>query len=195
MPVTGQIGLPVSNLAPLSRGGWWAAVAGGAVLLALAVSGGVWYTHRASRPTPTLAGKWTGDLIWDSATGGDYKQPMRTALFFYPQGHFGTVLTFPTGAVGGSGTYALRGDRLTVQCRALNLNGHDVPTTLFASSPWYQSTARYVVTFPGGHLLLTPVAPAPVSAPGYPLLTTSKPLPFGRAESAAAIDAAPPPRE
>jgi len=168
------------------------AAAGGAVLLALAVSIGVWYAHR---PPPTLLGKWTGDLVWDSATGGDYKQPMRTALFFYPQGRFGTVLTFPTGAVGGSGTYTLRGDKLTVQCRALNLDGHDVPTALFASRPWYHATAHYVVTFPGSQLTLTPAAPGPVPAPGYPLLTTTKPLTFGRAEAAAPVAAAPPPRE
>lgn len=194
MPVTGQAGPPTISSpapAPVSRGRW-AIAAGGAALLILAVSAGIWYAHRP--PPPTLAGKWTGDIVWDSATGSEYRQPMRTALFFFPQGHFGTVLTFPTGEVGGSGTYTLRGDRLTVQCLALNLNGHDIPTALFASRPWYQATSQYVVTFPGSHLTLTPVAPGPVSAPGYPLLTTTKPLTFDRTESAAAV-VAPPPRE
>lgn len=194
MPVTGQAGPPLvrssASKAPV-RARWAVAAVGGAVLI-LAVSAGIWYTHRP--PPPTLAGKWTGDIVWDSATGSEYRQPMRTALFFFPQGHFGTVLTFPTGEVGGSGTYTLRGDRLTVQCLALNLNGHDIPTALFASRPWYQVTARYVVTFPNSRLVLTPVDPGPVSAPGYPLLTTTKPLTFGRVESAAAV-VAPPPRE
>ncbi len=195
MPVTGQAGPPpVSSMAPKEPGrARWAVAAGGAALLVLAVSAGVWYAHR---PTPTLAGKWTGDVVWNSATGGDYRQPMQTVLFFLPQGRFGTVLTFPTGAVGGSGTYSLHGDRLTVQCLALNLDGHDIPTALFASRPWYHATARYIVSFPGNQLELTPVAPGPVSAPSYPLLTTTVPLTFGRAESAVAPVAAPaPPRE
>lgn len=191
MPVTGQAGPPPVSSAARTEPGW-AVAAGGAAMLALIVAVGVWYAHR---PPPTLAGKWTGDIIWDSATGGEYRQPMRTALFFFPQGRFGTVLTFPTGAVGGSGTYTLRGDTLTVQCLALNLDGHDVPTALFASRPWYRATARYVVTFPGSHLMLTPAAPGPVSAPGYPLLTTTKPLTFGRAEAAAPMAAPAPPRE
>ncbi len=195
MLVTGQAGPPpVRNLAlaPVSRGRWGIAAAGSAVLLALIVSVGIWYAHRTP---PTLAGKWTGDVVWDSATGGDYRQPMRTALFFLPQGRFGTVLTFPTGALGGSGTYTLHGDRLTVQCRALSLNGHNISTALFSSRPWYHATANYVVTFPGSRLELTPVAPGPVSAPGYPLLVTRKSFTLGRAESAAAVAAPEPPRE
>lgn len=195
MPVTGQAGPPTvhnSPLRPVSRGRWGIAAAGSAVLLALVVSVGIWYAHR---PPPTLAGKWTGDVVWDSATGSEYRQPMRTALFFLPQGRFGTVLTFPTGAVGGSGTYALHGDRLSVDCHAMTINGHPVPRALFASQPWYHATSHYVVTFPGSQLLLTPVAPGPVSAPAYPLLTTTKSLTFGRTEAAAAVDAPAPLRE
>lgn len=199
MPVTGQAGPPpvsspaTNRTAPIKPGRVWGiAAAGCAAVLVLAVGMSAW---RYLRPAPTLAGKWVSDIVWDSATGGDYRQPMRTALFFLPKGRFGTVLTFPTGALGGSGTYTLHGDRLSVDCHALTLNGHAVPMVLFASRPLYHATANYVVTFPGSRLKLTPVAPGPVSAPGYPLLTTTKPLLLGRAESAAAVAAPEPPRE
>ena len=194
MPGTGQAGpTTASSPAPTKpRRSRWIVGAGGTVLLALIVSMGVW---QYTRPAPTLMGKWTGDVVWDSATGGDYRQPMRTALFFFPKGRFGTVLTFPTGAVGGSGTYALHGDRLSVDCRMLTINGHSVPLALFASQPWYHATAKYVVTFPGSRLELTPVAPGSVSAPGCPLLATRKSFTLGRAEAAAAVEAPTPPRE
>ena len=194
MPGTGQAEpTTTSSPAPTKpRRSRWIVGAVGTVLLALVVAAGVLYHNRTP---PTLMGKWTGDVVWDSATGGDYRQPMRTALFFFPKGRFGTVLTFPTGAVGGSGTYALHGDRLSVDCRMLTINGHGVPLALFASQPWYHATAKYVVTFPGSRLELTPVAPGPVSAPGCPLLATRKSFTLGRAETAAAVAAPEPPRE
>lgn len=208
MPVTGQAGPSgISSNMSLEAGSRAAppplrparprralrllAAAGAATVLTLGLyAGGLYRARRAE----TVRGKWTGDVVWDAADGGDFRRPMRTALFFLPRGRFGTVLTFPTGALGGSGTYTLRGDRLSVRCLALSLNGHPIPTALFSSRPWYRATADYVVTFSGGRLTLTPVAPGPVSAPGYPLLSTGRPFTLGRAESAPA-PAAPPPRE
>ena len=148
--------------------------------------------HQGANP---LSGKWSADIPWRSASGRDYGQTMHTALFFLPDGVFGTVLTFPSGAVGGSGTYAVKGGRLTIRCTGMSVVGHAVPLSLFAGKPWFHDTTSYAVAYDGEYQTLTPAAPGPTPAPGYPLLVSPKPLVLSRVEQPAETPAAPAPKE
>jgi len=146
------------------------------------------------RSADALDGKWSANVLWNEASGRPYARTMHTALFFLPDGRFGTVITFPTGAIGGAGRYRLRGSRLTIRCTSLSINGHDVPLSTFAHAPWFHDTAVYTAAMDGADLTLTPAAP-PTPAPGYPLLTSPKPLIFSRVEAPAPESAEPAPRE
>jgi hypothetical protein len=163
-----------------------------AALLIAALTGGF---DRRVKSTDLLAGKWSGDIAWSSASGRDYNRTMHTALFFLPAGVAGTVMTFPTGAIGGAGTYTFKNGRLTIHCTSLNLDGHSVPMTPYAQKSWFHDTATYTVASDGTNLTLTPVAAGPTSAPCYPLLTSSKPLVLSRVEKPAETEAAPAPKE
>lgn len=163
-----------------------------AALLVTALTGGF---DRRVKSADLLAGKWSGDIAWSSASGRDFNRTMHTALFFLPGGVAGTVLTFPTGAIGGAGTYTLKDGRLTIRCTSLNLDGHSVPMTPYAQAPWFHDTATYTVASDGTNLTLTPIAAGPTSAPCYPLLVSSKPLVLSRVERAVETEAAPTPKE
>lgn len=142
-----------------------------------------------------LSGKWSNDITWNSVSGRAYCKTMHTALFFLPGGVTGTVITFPAGAIGGSGTYTLKDSHLTVRCTGMTVAGHPVPMSLFAKQPWFHETVTYAVTFDGKYLTLTPTAYGPAPAPGYPLLVTSKPLTFSRVEKPTPTDNEPAPKE
>ena len=58
---------------------------------------------RKVKSADMLAGKWVGRVVWNDASGRPYRQTLRTALFFLPGDVIGTVITFPTGAIGGGG--------------------------------------------------------------------------------------------
>jgi len=163
-----------------------------AALLVAALTGGF---DRRVKSADLLAGKWSGDTAWNSASGRDYSRTMHTALFFLPGGVAGTVITFPTGAIGGAGTYTFNEDRLTIHCTSLNLDGHSVPMTPYARAPWFHDTVTYTVASDGTNLTLTPVPAGPTAAPCYPLLTSPKPLVFSRVEKAVETEAAPAPKE
>ena len=163
-----------------------------AALLVAALTGGF---DRRVKSADLLAGKWSGDLVWHSASGRDYSRTMHTALFFLPGGVAGTVITFPTGAIGGAGTYTFKDGRLTLHCTEINLDGHSVPMTPYARTPWFRDTATYTVRCDGTSLTLTPVVYGPTSAPCYPLLTTTQPLVLSRVEQAAETEAPPTPKE
>lgn len=163
-----------------------------AALLAAALAGGF---DRRVKSVDLLSGKWSGDITWSSASGRDYRQTMHTALFFLPAGVAGTVMTFPTGAVGGAGTYTLKNGRLTIHCTSLNLDGHSVPMTPYAQAPWFHDTVTYAVHGDGTNLTLTPVAYGPTAAPCYPLLTSSTPLVLSRVEKSVEQDPGPAPKE
>lgn len=163
-----------------------------AALLAAALAGGF---DRRVKSADVLAGKWSSDIAWSSASGRPYNKTMRTALFFLPGGVAGTVITFPTGAIGGAGTYTLKDGRLTIRCTSLNLDGHSVPMTPYAKAPWFHDTVTYTVHGSGDDLTLTPVAYGPTSAPCYPLLASSTPLVFSRVERPVEAEAAPAPKE
>ncbi len=163
-----------------------------AALLAAALAGGF---DRRVKSADLLAGKWSGDLVWNSASGRDYSRTMHTALFFLPGGVAGTVITFPTGAIGGVGTYTLKDGRLTVHCTNLNLDGHPVPMTPYAQASWFHDTATYTVHCDGTNLTLMPVVYGPTSAPCYPLLASPKPLVLSRVEHQTQTEAAPAPKE
>ena len=167
-----------------------------AALLTAAVCGGFSgvFDHRV-KTADALAGKWSGDIPWNSASGRDYSHTMHTALFFLPGGVTGTVMTFPTGAVGGSGTYTLKDGRLTIRCTGMSVTGHAVPLSLFAKDAWFHDTATYTVASDGATLTLTPAPAGPSSAPCYPLLLSSKPLVFSRVERPAQTEAVPAPKE
>ncbi len=162
-----------------------------AALLAAALAGGF---DRRVKSADMLAGKWSGDIAWTSASGRDYNRTMHTALFFLPGGVAGTVLTFPTGAIGGAGTYALKDGRLTIHCTGLNLDGHSVPMTPYAQAPWFHDTVTYTAHCDGDTLTLTPVSPG-TAAPCYPLLASPKPLVLSRVEHHTEAEAAPVPKE
>ena len=161
-----------------------------AALLVAALTGGF---DRRVKSADLLSGKWSGDIAWNSASGRDYSRTMHTALFFLPGGVAGIVITFPTGAIGGTGTYTLKNGRLTIHCTGLNLDGHPVPMTPYARAPWFHDTVTYSVHGDGTTLTLTPVAYGPTAAPCYPLLVSSTPLVLSRVERAAeqAPDSAP----
>ncbi len=148
--------------------------------------------HQGGDP---LSGKWSADVPWRSASGRDYGQTMHTALFFLPDGVFGTVLTFPSGAVGGSGTYVRKGDRLLIRCTGMSVVGHRVPLSLFAGQPWFHDTSTYRVAYDGERLTLTPADPGPTPAPGYPLLVSPRPQVQSRVEQPVETPAAPAPKE
>ena len=88
-----------------------------AALLAAALAGGF---DKRVKSADMLAGKWSGDIAWNSASGRDYSRTMHTALFFLPGGVAGTVFTFPTGAIGGAGTYTLKNGLLTIRCASMS---------------------------------------------------------------------------
>ena len=138
-------------------------------------------SHSAKDPD-VLGGKWVGRVTWNDASGQPYQQTMRTALFFLPHDRAGIVITFPTGAIGGAGSYTLQGSRLTVRCTDLSVNGRPVPLSTFSHAPWYRSTASYTVSYDNGDLVLTPATPGPTPAPCWPLLVSPKPLVFSRRE-------------
>jgi len=163
-----------------------------AALLAAALAGGF---DRRVKSVDLLFGKWSGDIAWNAASGRTYNQTLHTALFFLPGGVAGTVITFPTGAIGGAGTYTLNKGRLTIHCSSISLNGHFVPTAPYAKSPWFHDTVTYTVHGDGTKLTLTPVAYGPASAPCYPLLTSATPLILSRVETAVEQHADPAPKE
>ena len=162
---------------------------GAAALCLAAFCGGF---DRKAKSADTLAGKWVARIAWNDASGRPYQQTMRTALFFLPNNVVGTVITFPTGAIGGAGRYTLQGSHLTVHCASLSVNGRPLPMATFAHNPWFHDTAAYTVAYDGANLILTPAA-APSPAPCWPLLVSPKPLVFSRI--APPDEAAPPPRE
>lgn len=146
--------------------------------------------------TDALGGKWVGTIVWNDASGRAYQQRMRTALFFLPHNVAGTVITFPTGAIGGAGKYTLSGSSLIVHCTSLSVNGRPVPLSTFSHAPWYHDTARYTVSYDKGNLTLTPAIPGPTPAVCWPLLVSPKPLVFSRREPPQEeTPAAPAPRE
>ena len=163
-----------------------------AALLAAALAGGF---DRRVKSADVLAGKWSGDIAWSAASGRTYNKTMHTALFFLPGGVAGIVITFPTGAIGGAGTYTLKDGRLTIHCTSINLDGHSVPLTPYAKAPWFHDTVTYTVHGDGTSLMLSPVAYGPTSAPCYPLLASSSPLTLSRVEHSDAPEAAPVPKE
>ncbi len=163
-----------------------------AVSLALFFSG---FRHETVK-VDTLGGKWVGNVVWNDVSERPYKQTMRTAVFFLPYNRAGIVLTFPTGAMGGSGTYALSGSRLTVHCTSLSVNGRALPPSTFSHAPWYRDAAAYTVSYNQGNLTLTPAEPGPTPAPCWPLLVSPKPLVLSRREPPAQeTPAVPAPRE
>lgn len=121
---------------------------------------------------------------------------MRAALFFLPHNAAGIVLTFPTGAVGGTGTYTLNGSRLSVRCNSLSINGRPLPIEAFSHAAWYRGTADYTVRYDQGNLVLASAAPGATPAPCWPPLVSLKPLVFSRIEPPEDPAAPPPaPRE
>jgi hypothetical protein len=148
-----------------------------AVLLGIAAFYGD-FSHKV-KSADTLAGKWVGKVVWNDASGRPYRETMRTALFFLPGGVVGTVITFPTGAIGGAGRYTLKDSHLTVHCTSLSVNGRPMPMTTFSHSPWFHDTAAYTVAYDGANLTLTPAA-EPTPAPCWPLLVSPKPLVLSR---------------
>lgn len=148
----------------------------GALLLAFA-----YLLYAASRPASpkTIDGKWVGTVTWNDASGRPYRQSFKTALFFLPNNVVGIVITFPTGAIGGAGTYTLRGKRLTITCKKLSVNGRPLPLTTFSHESWYHATAVYTVACDSEHLTLTPDK-APTPAPCWPLLVSPTPIKLSR---------------
>lgn len=138
---------------------------------------------RRVKSADVLSGKWTGNIVWNDASGRDYSRAMHTSLYFEPDGTVGTILTLPSGNLGGNGTYTLKDGRLTIHCTDLTINGHPLPMTLFDREPWFHETASYNVTFDGTDLTLTnPVAKQRVEAPVYPLFSADKPIVLSRVE-------------
>jgi len=152
-----------------------------AVCAAFCLTLGGGCSHKAANED-TLGGKWVGKITWNDASGRPYQQTMRTALFFLPHSVAGTVITFPTGAIGGAGSYTLQGSQLTVRCTSLSVNGRPVPLSTFSHALWYHDTASYIVSYNNGGLVLTPTAPGPIPAPCWPLLVSPKPLVLSRRE-------------
>ena len=157
------------------RAAWTACAA-----LGLTLGGGG--CSRPAQSLDTLGGKWVGIVAWNDASGRPYQQKMRTALFFLPHAVAGIVITFPTGAIGGAGKYTLDGDRLTVRCTSLSVNGRPLPLSTFSHAPWYHAAVVYTVSYHNGNLTLTPATSGPTPAPCWPLLISPKPLVFSRME-------------
>lgn len=154
-----------------------------AALLAAALCGGLTKASQQRVSSPdAFAGKWSADIPWAAASGRVYNRTLHTSLFFLPAGVAGTVITFPTGAIGGKGTYTFKDGKLTVHCTDLSLDGHSVPMTPYAHAPWFHDTVTYSLTLDNGYLLLKPVSYSPTSAPCYPLLASTRPLVFSRVE-------------
>ena len=153
----------------------------------------VGFAHKV-KSADRLAGKWVGKVVWNDASGRPYRQTMRTALFFLPGGVIGTVITFPTGAIGGAGRYTLKDSHLVVRCTSLSVNGRPMPMTTFSHAPWFHDTAAYTVTYDGPDLTLTP-ASGPTPAPCWPLLVSPKPLVLSRIAQPEETGTAPAPRE
>ena len=162
-------------------------------LLVAGLSGGF---ERRVRSADVLTGKWTGNVVWSDASGREYNRTMHVSLFFEPDGSVGTVLTLPSGALGGTGKYVLKDGRLTVHCTGLLINGGPVPETAFSKQPWFHDTAVYVVSSDGTNLTLAnPVPGRPTAAPAYPLLLSARPLVLSRVEKAGPAVVEPAPKE
>ena len=162
----------------LTRGPY-AVLAGVACALLLVVA---YLVRAAYRPAPSpvaIDGKWVGVVTWNDASGRPYRQSFKTALFFLPNNVVGIVITIPTGAIGGSGTYALRGKRLAVTCKKLSVNGRALPLTTFSGEAWYHATAAYSVACDSEHLTLTSDK-GKTPAPCWPLLVSPKPIKLSR---------------
>ncbi len=152
-----------------------------AALLIAALCGGLTKASPRRVISPDVfAGKWSADIPWADASGRVYNRTLHTSLFFLPAGVAGTVITFPTGAIGGKGTYTFQDGKLTVHCTDISLDGHSVPLTPYAHAPWFHDTVTYSLTLDDGNLLLKPVSYSPTSAPCYPLLASTRPLVFSR---------------
>jgi len=164
-----------------------------AAILVAALCGGF---ERQVKSADVLSGKWTGNVAWNDASGREYSRIMHTSLFFEPDGTVGTLLTLPSGTLGGNGTYTLKDGRLTVHCTGLTISGHPIPMTLYDRNPWYHDMATYNVTFDGENLTLASLSTVlPTEAPGYPLLNSSKPIILSRVEKSATAISELTPRE
>ena len=144
--------------------------------------------NRPVQGAEALSGKWTGNIAWASASGREYNRTLHTALIFQPDHTLWTVLSLPSGAIGGTGTYALKDGHLTIHCTSMNINSRALPQKMFANQPWYHATATYSATFDGSNLTLVGLpahagGSSRVSAPAYPLLVTGKPIVLSRVES------------
>jgi len=135
--------------------------------------------YRPTPPPATIDGKWVGIVVWNDASGRPYRQSFKTALFFLPNDVVGIVITFPTGAIGGSGTYALRGKHLTVTCKKLSVNGRPLPLSTFSGESWYRATAVYTTACDSEHLTLT-AERGKTPAPCWPLLVSLTPIKLSR---------------
>ncbi len=163
-----------------------------ALLVAILSSG----LDRPVRSADVLSGKWTGNILWSDASGLQYSRTMHTSLYFEPDGTVGTILTLPSGNLGGNGTYTFKDGCLTIHCTDLTINGHPLPMTLFDREPWFHETAAYNVTFNGTNLTLTNlIAKQPTEAPGYPLLNSGKPIVLSRVEKSPPAITEPAPKE
>ena len=152
-----------------------------AAVVCLLLLGVLLLTRHAPKPKPpaTLDGKWVGTVVWNDASGRPYQQKFKTALFFLPHNICGIIITFPTGAVGGKGTYTRQGTRVAVTCGSLSINGRPLPLETFFHAPWYHATAAYTVAYDAEHLTLTPDK-EPTPAPCWPLLVSPGPIKLGR---------------
>lgn len=169
----------------------------GALLCALAVIITVLFSgfDRRVQSADVLSGKWTGNIVWSDASGAAFTRTLHTSLYFQPNGMVGTVLTFPSGAIAGSGTYTLKNSRLTVHCVGLSVNGNPLPLSVVANKPWFHAEATYNLSFDGKNLTLASPSPHArmLCAPAYPLLITGKSIVLSRAEEPLEVktDAAP----
>ena len=151
-------------------------------------------TKHKAKPPVTLNGKWVGTVVWNDASGRPYQQKFKTALFFLPHNVAGIVITFPTGAIGGAGHYVQHGDRVTVTCGSLSINGRPLPLETFSHAPWYHSATEYTVACDSEHLTLTSDK-EPTPAPCWPLLVSPTPIKLGRVAPPDEAVPATPPRE
>jgi hypothetical protein len=149
------------------------------------------------RSADILSGKWSGNVVWNDASGVAFTRTLRTSLYFQPNGLIGTVMNFKSGAIAGSGTYTLKDSRLTVRCVSLSVNGTPLPMSLVSGKPWFHPVAVYNLSFDGKNLTLAPVSSHPpgLSAPAYPLLVTLKPIVLSRAEEPLAAKSETAPKE